>query len=150
VTEFDLVGVNCIDFIARDGIAMPIEINPRWSASMELVERAHGVSVFGVHAAACAASELPTFDLTRGDTDTPVTGKAIVFARHDVICGDTAAWLGDTSVRDVPHPGEHIPAGRPVCTVFASSRDADSCHTALIARANRLYETLESWASVPA
>ena len=30
---------------------MPIEINPRWSASMELVERAHGVSVFGVHAA---------------------------------------------------------------------------------------------------
>ena len=150
VTEFDLVGVNCIDFIARDGIAMPIEINPRWSASMELVERAHGVSVFGVHAAACAASELPTFDLTRGDTDTPVTGKAIVFARHDVICGDTAAWLGDTSVRDVPHPGEHIPAGRPVCTVFASSRDADSCHAALIARANRLYETLESWASVPA
>jgi len=150
VTEFDLVGVNCIDFIARDGIAMPIEINPRWSASMELVERVHGVSVFGVHAAACAASELPTFDLTRGDTDTPVTGKAIVFARHDVICGDTAAWLGDTSVRDVPHPGEHIPAGRPVCTVFASSRDADSCHTALIARANRLYETLESWASVPA
>jgi predicted ATP-grasp superfamily ATP-dependent carboligase len=150
VTEFDLVGVNCIDFIARDGIAMPIEINPRWSASMELVERAHGVSVFGVHAAACAASELPTFDLTRGDTDTAVTGKAIVFARHDVICGDTAAWLGDTTVRDVPHPGEHIPAGRPVCTVFASSRDADSCHAALIARANRLYETLESWASVPA
>jgi len=150
VTEFDLVGVNCIDFIARDGIAMPIEINPRWSASMELVERAHGVSVFGVHAAACAASELPTFDLTRGDTDTAVTGKAIVFARHDVICGDTAAWLGDTTVRDVPHPGEHIPAGRPVCTVFASSRDADACHAALIARANRLYETLESWASVPA
>jgi predicted ATP-grasp superfamily ATP-dependent carboligase len=150
VTEFDLVGVNCIDFIARDGIAMPIEINPRWSASMELVERAHGVSVFGVHAAACAASELPTFDLTRADTDTAVTGKAIVFARHDVVCGDTAAWLGDTTVRDVPHPGEHIPAGRPVCTVFASSRDADACHAALIARANRLYETLESWASVPA
>ena len=150
VTEFDLVGVNCIDFIARDGIAMPIEINPRWSASMELVERAHGLSVFGVHAAACATGELPTFDLTRADTDSAVTGKAIVFARHDVICGDTAAWLGDTTVRDVPHPGEHIPAGRPVCTVFASSRDADACHAALIARANRLYETLESWASVPA
>ena len=148
--EFDLVGVNCIDFIARDGIAMPIEINPRWSASMELVERAHGVSVFGVHAAACAAGELPTFDLTRAHTDTAITGKAIVFARHDVTCGDTAAWLGDNTVRDVPHRGERMPAGRPVCTIFAAGADADACYAGLIARANRVYETLESWASVPA
>ena len=51
-----------------------------------------------------------------------VPGKAIVFARHDVTCGDTVAWLADSTVRDVPHPGEHIPAGRPVCTVFATAR----------------------------
>jgi len=148
--EFDLIGVNCIDFIARDGVATPIEVNPRWSASMELVERAHGVSVFRVHADACAAGELPTFDLTRTHTATAVSGKAIVFARHDVTCGDTAAWLGDSTVRDVPHPGEHIPAGRPVCTIFANGADAEACHRALIARASRVYETLESWASVPA
>jgi len=148
--EFDLVGVNCIDFIAHDNVAIPIEVNPRWSASMELVERAHGLSVFGVHAAACAAGELPTFDLTRAHSDTAVVGKAIVFARHDVTCGDTTAWLGDSTIRDVPHPGEHIPAGRPVCTVFATAADADACHAGLIARANRVYETLESWARVPA
>jgi predicted ATP-grasp superfamily ATP-dependent carboligase len=148
--EVDLVGVNCIDFIARDGVAMPIEINPRWSASMELVERTYGVSVFGVHAIACAAGELPVFDLTRAHTNTAVTGKAIVFARHDVTCGDTVAWLGDSTVRDVPHPGEHIPAGRPVCTIFATGADADACYQGLIARANRAHETLESWASVPA
>lgn len=148
VTAFDLVGVNCIDFIARDGVAMPIEINPRWSASMELVERVHGVSVFGVHAAACVAGEIPTFDLSRAHTDT--AGKAIVFARHDVTCGDTDAWLGDNTVRDVPHPGEHIPAGRAVCTVFATGTDDAACYASLIARANRVYETLESWASVPA
>jgi predicted ATP-grasp superfamily ATP-dependent carboligase len=59
-------------------------------------------------------------------------------------------WLGDTTVRDVPHPGEHIPVGRPVCTIFATGADADTCHAGLIARANRVYETLESWASVPA
>ena len=117
---------------------------------MELVERAHGLSVFGVHAAACAAGELPTFDLTRAHSDTAVIGKAIVFARHDVTCGDTTAWLGDNTIRDVPHPGERIPAGRPVCTVFATAADTDLCHAGLIARANRVYETLESWASVPA
>jgi len=43
-----------------------------------------------------------------------------------------------------------IPAGRPVCTVFATAADADACHAGLIARANRVYETLESWARVPA
>ncbi len=38
--EFGLVGVNGIDFVARDGVPYAIEVNPRWSASMELVERA--------------------------------------------------------------------------------------------------------------
>ena len=150
VAEFDLVGVNCIDFIARDGVAIPIEINPRWSASMELVERTHGVSVFGVHAAACATGELPTFDLARAHTGALVCGKAILFARRDLTCGDTTLWLGDGTIRDVPHPGEHIPAGGPVCTIFATGTDVDACYTGLIARANRLYEILESWASVPA
>jgi predicted ATP-grasp superfamily ATP-dependent carboligase len=60
--EFGLVGVNGIDFVARDGIPYPIEVNPRWCASMELVERAYGLSVFGAHASACAAGTLPDFD----------------------------------------------------------------------------------------
>ena len=148
VAEFDLVGVNCIDFVARGGVAIPIEVNPRWSASMELVERTHGVSVFGMHATACAKGELPAFDLAHAQSST-VSGKAVVFARHHVTCGDPTAWLGDSTVRDVPHPGEHIPAGRPVCTIFATGADADACYAGLIARANRVYETLESWASVP-
>ena len=42
VRELGLVGVNGIDFIARDGVPVPIEVNPRYSASMELVERAYG------------------------------------------------------------------------------------------------------------
>src|SRR5204863_524417 len=53
--EFGVVGVNGIDFIARDGVPYAIEVNPRWSSSMELVERAYGLSVFGAHAAACEA-----------------------------------------------------------------------------------------------
>ena len=63
--EFGVVGVNGIDFVARDGVPYAIEVNPRWSASMELVERAYGLSIFGAHAAACAAGVLPEFDLTQ-------------------------------------------------------------------------------------
>ena len=146
--EFDLVGANGIDFIARDGVPFPIEVNPRYSASMELVEQAYGVSVFGAHAAACARGTLPEFDLGRARRDTRAFGKAIVFARHDVTCGDTRPWLGDPTVRDVPHPNEHVPAGRPVCTVFATGADSAECYASLVRRADVVYATLESWASV--
>jgi hypothetical protein len=143
--SFGLVGVNGIDFIARGGRAHAIEINPRWCASMELVERAYGFSVFGAHAEACTAGTLPPFDFARARRSAPAIGKAIVFTRHDVVVGDTRAWLGDEDVRDVPHPGEAIAAGRPVCTVFARAADARACYDALAQRAARVYAELAAW-----
>jgi predicted ATP-grasp superfamily ATP-dependent carboligase len=147
--EFGLVGVNCIDFVARAGVPYAVEVNPRWSASMELVERAYGFSVFGAHAAACAVGALPEFDLIRARRGSGgAVGKAVVFARRDVTIGDTRAWLpGDAvaSVRDVPHPGEPISAGRAVCTVFAAARDANACYAELVRRAQRVYAELARW-----
>jgi predicted ATP-grasp superfamily ATP-dependent carboligase len=143
--EFDLVGVNGIDFVERGGVPYAIEVNPRWSASMELVAQAYGLSVFGAHAAACAAGALPEFDLVRARRGARAVGKAVVFARRDVEVGDTGAWLEDASVRDVPHPGEVIHAGRPVCTVFAAGCDGAACHAALVGRAERVYEQLAAW-----
>lgn len=137
--EFGLVGLNGIDFIARDGVPYVIEVNPRWCASMELVERSDSVSVFGVHASACERGELPEFDLARSRARAGAIGKAVVFARRDVTAGNTHAWRGDQSVRDIPHPGERIPSGRPICTVFAEGRDAAACYDALVARAERVH-----------
>ena len=148
--KLGLIGVNGIDFVARDGIAHAIEINPRYSASMELVERAFGTSVFAAHADACSRGVLPAFDLEHTRTQTRAFGKAIVFARRDIVCGNTRPWLNDPTVRDVPHPGERIPAGRPVCTVFADAHDSASCHGALVRRANAIYQTLDSWSRVAA
>jgi len=65
-----------------------------------------------------------------------------VFARRDVTIGDTATWLADATVRDVPHPGERIAAHRPLCTVFAAGRDGEACHAALVRRAERVYAEL--------
>ena len=50
-------------------------------------------------------------------------GKAVLFATEDVVVGDSVRWL-ERGVRDVPHPGERIAAGRPICTVVAVRRDA--------------------------
>jgi len=155
--EFGLVGVNGIDFIARGPVAFAIEVNPRWSASMELVERAYGLSVFGAHAAACAEGALPGFDLASARRGARAFGKAIVFARRDVVIGDTRGWarpvpgrpdrpdLPALEIADVPQPGERIAAGRPVCTVLAGGSDSAACHTALVQSAERVYAELALW-----
>src|SRR5437763_15145655 len=106
---FGLVGVNAIDFVARGAVPYAVEVNPRYCASMELVERARGISIFAVHARACAG-ELPALVHTRPAAD--VIGKAIVYAREDVMPEGTARWLEDDDVRDVPAPGEGIARGQ--------------------------------------
>jgi predicted ATP-grasp superfamily ATP-dependent carboligase len=146
VAEFGLVGVNGIDFIARDGRPWAIEVNPRWSASMELVERAYGLSVFEAHASACTAGRLPEFNLVQARGSASAFGKAVMYARRDVTVGDTQTWRANgDDVRDIPHPGEHISAGRPVCTVFAAGSDAARCHDALVRRAARVYAQMDAW-----
>jgi uncharacterized protein len=140
-SAFPLVGVGVIDFVATASGLHPVEVNPRWSASMELVERAHGVSMFGAHADACVRSVLPPFEV-KPPTAKATHGKAIVFARQDVIVGDTSRWLQDPDVRDVPRKGEHIAAGQPICTVFAAGSDDSTCHALLVERAERIYAEL--------
>lgn len=147
--EFGLVGVGGVDFIVRDGAPYAVEVNPRWSASMELVERAYGVQVFGAQAAACRDGVLPAFDLHRARSASHAYGKAIVFARQNLVVGDTRTWLSDASVRDIPRPGDPIAAGQPVCTVFAEGRDEAACHASLARRAEHIYAELDAWAGQP-
>jgi predicted ATP-grasp superfamily ATP-dependent carboligase len=136
--EYGLVGLNGIDFIARNRVPWPIEVNPRYSASMELLERSAGIPLFALHRDACLG-RLPAgpFRPARG-----VWGKAIVFARRDVITGDTSRWLRDPAIADVPHPGERIPRGRPVCTVFAHRAGSDACLRALALKAAAIYRAI--------
>jgi predicted ATP-grasp superfamily ATP-dependent carboligase len=138
VTEaFGLRGLNGLDFVARDGVPLPIEVNPRYSASMELVERATGSSLFAVHAGACEG-HLP-------ETAHPpvrVHGKAIVYARRDVVVNDPLAWRLP-AIADVPHPGERIARGHPICTLLADGRDAERCLRALVAGAAAIYRAVE-------
>lgn len=137
--EFRLVGLNGIDFIARRGVPYPTEVNPRYSASMELVERAQGVSLFQIHALACSGV-LPAPPAPADG----VEGKAIVFARHDAILGETRSWMRNPSFADVPHPGERIRRGHPICTVFAHASDEKTCRRVLIRRAAAVYRIAET------
>ena len=70
------------------------------------------------HLRACAG-ELPQVEAERAGA----AGKAVLFATEDVVVGDSVRWL-ERGVRDVPHPGERIAAGRPICTVAGRRGDA--------------------------
>lgn len=140
---FGLVGVNGVDFVARGGLPYAIELNPRYTAAMELVERAYGLSLFDLHVRACRGA-LPAFDLAGARRGTPqAVGKAIVYARRPTALGDTRSWLLDPDVRDISPPGTRFAPREPICTVFARGRDAAACFAALRRRATRLYRDAE-------
>ena len=130
--EYGLRGLNGFDFILRNDRPVVVEVNPRYCASMELLEHASGRSVFALHLAACRG-ELPE----RVGEPTEVWGKAIVYASRTVTVPDTTEWLAQ-GVHDVPHPGELIRAGHPICTVLASAPTRSRCETALQSEAARL------------
>jgi predicted ATP-grasp superfamily ATP-dependent carboligase len=135
---FGLVGLNGIDFVLREGEPYVLEINPRYCASMELIERGRGISMFEAHVAGCGhALPAPARVVPRD-----VLGKAVVYARRDVVVGDSRPWLQRDDVRDVPFPGDHIRRGQPVCTVFARGADSVTCYARLVAAATALEQEL--------
>ncbi len=143
--RFGLRGVNGMDvMIGRDprGLVRPhvVEVNPRYSGSMELIEDAGGLNVFSTHVDGCSG-RLPDADSAPG-TGSGCCGKAIVYARRRVTTPDTGAWLA-RGVRDVPRSRETIAAGHPICTVVAEGRDRRECLAGLLARAAEVYAESE-------
>jgi predicted ATP-grasp superfamily ATP-dependent carboligase len=141
---FALRGLFGVDFVWDGERAWTIEVNPRPTASLEAIEAAYGVGVFGAHLRACAG-ELP-----RAESEPAgAAGKAVLFATEDVVVGDSVRWL-ENGVRDVPHPGERIAAGQPICTVVAVAATPQDALTALEEQADCLRAELEPRVEVAA
>jgi hypothetical protein len=133
--RFGLRGVNGMDLVLANGSGGQltpylVEVNPRYTASMELVERACGLRVFSLHLAAFSGN-LPDFSLAE-HLQGPFLAKGIVFARRDVTIPETEGWV-NRGRRDVPFSGERIGAGHPVCTVLAEGKNRDACWRHLLA-----------------
>jgi len=119
-----LVGVDLvIDAGRRPHI---IEVNPRPTASMELIERAGGLPLIAAHLAACGLGRPPR---ARPRKLQGSWAKAVLFADRPLAIGAEAvaalrAAVGGSRhgwplLADIPTPPQQIPAGRPVCTLFA-------------------------------
>lgn len=151
--EFHLVGLFGVDGILSGGEFWPVEINPRYTASVEVLELAMGVPLMAAHREACEHKRLPDRTLIRG-CDSPrdggaMIGKAILFSPEDIEAPDLVdLWHSSLDragrwpvprVADVPRPGEPIAAGHAICTVFAARSSVAACHQALIDSASDVY-----------
>src|SRR5206468_9397103 len=58
VSEFALVGLFGVDYILRDGEAWPVEVNPRYTASVEVLELSLRRSLMAEHLRACDGEDL--------------------------------------------------------------------------------------------
>jgi predicted ATP-grasp superfamily ATP-dependent carboligase len=151
VERCSLRGIFGVDCVRRDDEIYPIEINPRYTASIEVLELALGIPVLALHRQVftpAAESVIP-----RLATSMPqFVGKAIVFARAPVLFPEEGPWLETLRVApepftvpsfaDIPFPGETIEKGRPVLTVLTSANSIAATLLALKGQVEKLDKTL--------
>ena len=123
-SAFSLRGVVGVDLVWDGAQPWVVEVNPRPVASLETIDVVHGVRSFAAHLEACAG-RLPAGGMGRSPADPlAAAGKAVLFATKDLRVPDTSEWAA-RGIRDVPHPGEPIAAGRPICTLVATARSPE-------------------------
>jgi uncharacterized protein len=135
---FRLRGLFGVDCVVRDGTPYPVEVNPRYTASVEVLEHATGLALLALHRRAFD----PAAPEPRARLAPPgVVGKAVYFAPKALTFPAEGPWTealrrrGDVwelpAFADVPHPGTPIKAGRPVLTLFARAASIPDCLHAL-------------------
>jgi predicted ATP-grasp superfamily ATP-dependent carboligase len=145
--EFGLRGLNGIDFILAEGRPLLLEVNPRCTASMELIEEGWGRSLFAVHRQACLRGRLPALPGAE-DEGVPAPGwlgKGILYAGERLRVGDAVPFQR-AQARDIPRPGSVVEAGWPVCTVLARDAGMEACRRMLLERAAGLRRLLAAGA----
>jgi uncharacterized protein len=139
--DFGMRGLFGVDVVWDGERAWVVEVNPRPSASLETVAAAHGTNVFAAHLEGCAG-RLPAAPPPGALADPPrAAGKAVVYARRNGAAPDTDGWADD-GVRDVPHAGEPIGRGHPICTLTATGATPQAVLADLDARAAALHDRM--------
>jgi len=136
--QYDLRGIFGVDLVMDDrGRLWPVEINPRYPASTEIVEQMTGISTL---------QSMREHRQQRGKRGQPgrqrAYGKALLFARQPSTIPDLYAVLPEHAVADVPETGRVVEAGQPICTVFAAEATHESCEQTLQKRASAVYDAL--------
>jgi len=128
--RFNLQGLWGSDVIVDEaGDLWPIEFNPRYTASVEVLEKACSFAALNPSSQPAPA--------------TRIHGKAYVFAKYDARVPDLYESFTCEQIADVPNAGSEVRAHQPICTIFADGDDVNSCLTGLHALARQVYTRLQ-------
>jgi predicted ATP-grasp superfamily ATP-dependent carboligase len=131
---FRLRGVFGVDAIqSASGEIVPIEVNPRYTASMELLDLAYDESIAGRHVAACLDLEFPSEMQIQPGQQRDSLSKLILYALDDfpitravsrrMLGGELACELQAITrlsirIADIPAGNSLIRRGHPLCTLL--------------------------------
>ena len=159
--HYGLLGLFNLDFVLADGQLHFLEINPRYSASMELLERISGDNLFELQLAACCSPgsglDHQLDQACRNRLPGKILGKAIWYANRNLVVDPAFCDFAERQVdeeglpilSDIPLPHSRIEAGSPVFTVFATTRDPDQMAEKLRRTATIFDSRIESADSHP-
>ena len=138
---FGLRGIVGVDLIADSNRVWLIEVNPRYTASIEVIERS-GISVATLHAR-CFGFPAELVDITTGFG---ARAKAVLYAKRDFVFDETLAeWAMRESLAnrmaDIPSSETAFRQGQPVVTVLVDA-DVDDAHEQLSNAVDRVESRL--------
>jgi uncharacterized protein len=131
--RFALRGLGGLDFVLAEGVPRVLEVNPRYTASMELFEELSGVNLIDVHLEALEPGRLPAGLLSAGR----FLAKGIVYAQRSCVWRSPAAAVV-RDLRDRPAEEETIDSGGPICTLVVPGATPSECRQLLFEEAERL------------
>jgi predicted ATP-grasp superfamily ATP-dependent carboligase len=116
------IGIIGVDFIVGDEI-WAIEVNPRFQATLETVERATGINLVQAHIDACNGIISESIPLSPTYLKTCI--RRILFANRHMTWPTSSEVLVDDLIRfsDIPHPGTIFEPGDAVISMYGTGTD---------------------------
>ncbi len=145
--ESGLRGLWQADFLVHEGLLSLLEINPRWSASMDILDICLDLRLVKMHyECICSSVSRTTFEQFAGERckqakeSIEMLGKLIVYARNGFAVTQTQSdhwwanrWKCDMQAirderqfADIPFAGTTVAKGDPILTVLTSGQSHES------------------------
>lgn len=127
-----------IDLLLHDDRWFLLEVNPRYTASTEVMELTRCMPTLVLHALTYGTSIRSSVGVRRYS----MVGKAIYFAPF-AVCAPALPWITSSPFTvplwaDIPTPGSMIGQGEPVCTILATGETELAIKASLKERASWL------------
>ena len=136
-----------LDFVRQHEVDYPVEVNPRYTSAIEVLELAWNCSFVGAHGACFTEPDALAKYKRWRRYDSPL-GKAIYYAPHTFRFPSSGPWDADLTgafdpwrlpqFADIPEVGSVIEAGWPVLTFFETGSTPQVVRERLQSRAVEL------------